>query len=108
MAKLGYLYLKNGKWADKQIVTRAYVRQSTKELIDIPAKYKDFDERYGYLWWAWTCAGYPLYTAAGWNGQYISVIPKLDLVVALTGVAGGISPKPVLIISDYVIKAIVD
>jgi len=49
--KLGYLYLRNGRWEDRQIVSHAWVKDSTMKLIDIPAEYKESDERYGFLWW---------------------------------------------------------
>jgi len=42
---------------------------------------------YGYLWWLWdtpynTGAYEGAYTASGAYGQFITVLPKLDLVVA--------------------------
>ena len=57
------------------------------------AEYASFRNRpyakcgYGYMWWIWdvphnTGAYEGAYTAAGAYGQYITVLPKLDLVVA--------------------------
>ena len=35
MAKIGYLYLNNGKWKGKQIVPKEYVLASTKHQVDV-------------------------------------------------------------------------
>jgi CubicO group peptidase (beta-lactamase class C family) len=102
MAELGYLYLREGRWGNKQIVSRKWVEESTTKLVEVPRQ----EKRYGFLWWAYSLAGYPLYTAEGYDGQYISVIPALDLVVAITGVGGGGSADRTPIIRDFVIRSI--
>ena len=48
MAKLGLLYLNHGRWEDKQIVSKAWVEDSTRKHI--PAPFTGFDG-YGYQWW---------------------------------------------------------
>ena len=79
LAKFGYLYLNEGEWDGQQLVPAEWVRESTKEQI-----VADFDQHYGYHW-----AIQPLpvanYSATGASGQFIMVLPELDMVVVFTG-----------------------
>ena len=34
MAKIGYIMLNQGKWENKQIVSNAWIKESTKEHVD--------------------------------------------------------------------------
>lgn len=77
MAKLGYLYLKNGNWNKKQIISEQWVKESTKSQIK---GYYD----YGYQWWIIKTGGFPSYRAWGRRGQFIVVIPDLDSVIVVT------------------------
>jgi CubicO group peptidase (beta-lactamase class C family) len=81
MAKLGYLYLNNGRWGGKQIVAADWVKESIKQQSEggFPE-----GERYGYLWWVTNLKGHPAYFAGGYGGQFIYVIPDLDIVVVIT------------------------
>jgi CubicO group peptidase (beta-lactamase class C family) len=85
MAKLGYLYLRKGKWNGKQVLSENWVREATS--IQAP---RDGEKRhdYGYLWWEEQMpAGnrtVQVFYADGRGGQYIFVVPELDLVCALT------------------------
>ena len=81
MGKLGLLYLHRGRWRGAQLVSEAYVDDSTTEHSagGPPAR-----AAYGYLWWVGkTKTGLDAFFAAGFGGQLIYVVPKLDLVVAL-------------------------
>ncbi len=91
MARLGYLMLRGGSWAGRQLVPADWVRASTKAVTRVADLFPSADRRgrfgYGYLWWpfdgAWNTGPYEgAYTGIGVVGQYITVIPKLDLVVA--------------------------
>ena len=79
MAKLGYLYLRNGLWDGKQIVSAEWVQKSTQKHSDVPV---NTHFGYGYHWFTWnTMDGY---AALGSGGQIILVIPKYDLVIVTT------------------------
>ena len=98
MARIGYLMLRNGQWGDKQIVSTKWVRTITtpvtsfKEANEYKAAYylngayfRYFG--YGYLWWVWDAPKNKgvyegAYTAQGNFGQYITILPALDLVIA--------------------------
>lgn len=78
MAKLGYLYLNQGKWAGRQIVSSDWVAVSTTKH----SVWEEQNRAYGYLWWLYPAQGY--YAAMGMGGQQIHIVPKLNLVVVLT------------------------
>jgi CubicO group peptidase (beta-lactamase class C family) len=81
--KLGQLMLNGGTWKGKRILSRDWVQRSTRPRYDI-GKLK-----YGYLWWMtqypFGADSLPAFFAAGNGGQYVIVVPKLDLVAAFYG-----------------------
>jgi CubicO group peptidase (beta-lactamase class C family) len=92
MARLGYLMLRNGRWKKQQILPQDWIKRSTSVVTSYsesaqfrkspPPKFG-----YAYLWWVWDkpfdTGGYEgAYTAWGAFGQYITVLPKLDVVIA--------------------------
>ena len=82
MAKIGYMMLKNGSWQGKQIVSKAWVEESTKTHID------GLGLGYGYQWWRGKTFSnsqtIEVLYASGHGGQKIFIIPKLDLVAVFT------------------------
>ncbi len=77
LAKFGFLFLNKGKWDGKQIVPGDWVESSTqKHLAVFP-----YLTGYGYQWWINSFGGY---SARGWGGQYIVVLPKQNMVVVVT------------------------
>jgi Beta-lactamase len=92
MMKLGQLYLKDGKWNGKEIVTKAWVNESTSTKIST-----GLGLGYGYFWWTrnfkWKGKTVRSFFAWGYGGQYIFVVPELNLVVALTGSHWTTDPK---------------
>ena len=90
MARIGYLMLRGGRWRDRQIVPAAWVQESTRALTTVgemnPVRRRQGPWGYGYLWWVWdgSAATGPFagaFTGVGVVGQYITVLPALDLVV---------------------------
>jgi CubicO group peptidase (beta-lactamase class C family) len=80
MARLGYLFLQEGKWQGKQIVSAEWVRKATEKHVETGG---DWD--YGYQWWVEPELG--AYTASGRYGQHIYVHPASNLVVVTTAAA---------------------
>lgn len=76
MAKFGYLYLKNGQWDGEQIVPESWVALSQQKHM--ARKYIP-DNYYGYQFWV---SDYGLYSAVGFEGQWIMIVPEHNLVVA--------------------------
>ncbi len=86
MLKLGLLYMNKGLWKGNRIVSEDWVNESTKPHVQSTfSKYA----KYGYLWWVTKFEQkgktYDSFYAAGNGGQYIFVIPKLEVVVVFTG-----------------------
>jgi CubicO group peptidase (beta-lactamase class C family) len=91
MARLGYLMLRNGKWKNRQVIPAEWVRESTTALTPLAEMKPDIRQKgplgYGYMWWVWdgpfNSGPYKgAYSAMGAFGQYITVLPALDIVVA--------------------------
>lgn len=75
MARFGYLYLKNGMWDGEQIVPESWVIASQQKHM--MRKYIP-DNYYGYQFWV---SDYDTYSAVGYGGQWITIVPEEDLVV---------------------------
>ena len=82
MAKIGQLYLNNGVWNGEQIIPAEWIQESTTLQFDRSSGSAD----YGYQWWVRTFGNnnYPAYFEQGHYGQYIFVVPDLELVVVFT------------------------
>lgn len=83
MAKIGFLYLNEGKWDGKKIIPKQWIEESTKKsseyrFIDIGGNY------YGYQWYIDEIEGHYVYYAQGAYGQFIYVIPDLEIVAVFT------------------------
>lgn len=86
MAKLGFLMLNGGAWDGDQIISTAWVKASfTPHALNTPAGDGLPRLDYGYQWWLRAQGDYPSAMAVGFGGQFITVIPALDLVIVMTG-----------------------
>jgi CubicO group peptidase (beta-lactamase class C family) len=81
-AKIGRLYLNNGNWNGKQIVSKAWVEAST-----IAEKSGGSVRYYQYQWWL-PKSGED-FMAQGILGQYIYVNPSKDLIIVRLGKNSG-------------------
>ena len=91
MARIGLLMLREGDWAGRQVVPRTWSRRIVTPVTRVhemnPPALRKGPFGYGYLWWVWdgewAAGAYEgAYTGQGAIGQYITVLPKLDMVVA--------------------------
>jgi CubicO group peptidase (beta-lactamase class C family) len=84
LAKIGFLYLNNGYWNGQSIVSEYWVKESTDQQIQAFSHpiYGTFG--YGYQWWVKKVDGCSSFRAWGRRGQFIAVVPELDLVIAVT------------------------
>jgi CubicO group peptidase (beta-lactamase class C family) len=98
MAKFGYLYLQKGTWAGKQIVPADWVKASTETHIET-----HWGWGYGYQWWIRPGGGY---SAIGWGGQYIFVLPDQDMVVVFTGGLLAESTLPEELVDNYIVPSV--
>ena len=78
-ARFGLLFLRKGKWQERQLFPEEWVRMATEPS---PA-----NESYGYMWWLnlgqakTEGLSENLYYAAGFGGNYILIEPDHELVV---------------------------
>jgi CubicO group peptidase (beta-lactamase class C family) len=80
MMAFGQLYLDRGRVNGRQIVPERWIERS------IVPRGRSFwsEQEYGYGWWVRRLARHDAYYAWGFGGQYIFLIPALDLVVVTT------------------------
>jgi CubicO group peptidase (beta-lactamase class C family) len=95
MARVGLLMLRGGRWEEKQIASGDWIRRITRLVTPLnemnPPSYRSLGtgNRWGYgcMWWVWDAPNSPgpfegAFTGIGAGGQYITVLPRLDMVVA--------------------------
>ncbi|MFZ0639668.1 MAG: serine hydrolase [Candidatus Acidiferrales bacterium] len=106
LLKLGQLMLNRGTWRGKRILSEDWVQRSTSQHT--PAQ----DYAYGYYWHLinsrqWSLGGHNGYMGIGQGGQYITVLPDLNIVIAITSAnwePGG-SRLPFELIQKYIVPA---
>ena len=81
MMRFGTLYLQDGRYDNRQIVSQNWIEQSHKPHAISPRGQGRF---YGYGWWLRDLAGMQVPVAWGYGGQLIFVVKELDLVVVAT------------------------
>jgi CubicO group peptidase (beta-lactamase class C family) len=81
MAKLGYLYLRNGRWEDQQIVPPAWFEKVSHATVNMNASWEP-ELRYSNFFWA--LPNRHVYMAVGYHCQLIMVLPDSDLVAVTT------------------------
>lgn len=78
-ARFGLLFLRNGKWKDKLLLSPEWIK-----LVQQPS---ENNESYGYMWWLnkgdrkWEGLSENIYYGAGFGGNFIVIIPDHNLVV---------------------------
>jgi CubicO group peptidase (beta-lactamase class C family) len=82
MAKLGQLYLNEGVWNGKKIVSLDWIKQATSKQIDTPVQ-DDNDWLCGYGYQFWLSPYSNAYRADGAHGQVTTVLPAAQLVVSI-------------------------
>jgi CubicO group peptidase (beta-lactamase class C family) len=83
LARIGLLMARNGRWNENQILSKAWVAESTSSYSSLSAR-----TGYGYMWWVgigdrFYLAKFPgkVFSAEGSQGQFMIVDPLRDLVI---------------------------
>lgn len=88
LAKFGQLYLSNGAWQGQQLISADWIADTVVRRVDI-SSWATLSVAYGYQWWlddlSYNLQPVETWVTSGYGGQYLFVIPSLDLVVAFTG-----------------------
>jgi len=82
LAKIGYLYLNDGMWDGKRMVSKEWVKDSLTPYIDAEGGLK-----YGYKWWLYPredSKGY-VWMCLGFGGQRLMVFPDEGMIAVVTG-----------------------
>lgn len=112
LAKFGWLYYSSGKWENTQVIPEEWVKESTEVHVDLNQdKGLGYENGYGYKWWISGSTGYHAYSALGFGGQSISVIPELDLEVVITSRPDFYSIKDEgreKLLKEYIVASITD
>jgi len=108
LAKIAYLYLRDGAWDRRSIVPADWVRTSITPSISV----SNAGVKYGFKWWLYPYGkeGRLAFAGSGFGGQYPIVVPELDLLIVVTGWnilpdRPRLSPRVAL---DRILEAIVD
>ncbi|HTD67055.1 MAG TPA: serine hydrolase [Candidatus Limnocylindria bacterium] len=97
MARLGQFFLRNGRWAGRQIVAENWIRNATRAHVERTGA----KDQYGYFWWMPGDKLPGLFEAVGRGGQRITIWPAKDLVLVYTG--GGFEPGD---IAPFILKSL--
>jgi hypothetical protein len=94
LARLGYLYLREGNWNGQQLIAREFIRQATQ-----PSDLPTFVPYYAFYWGSNARNTYPeippdTYWALGLGDSFVLVCPSLDLVAVRLGLGSTQSQLP--------------
>jgi len=81
MLAFGQLYLNGGSANGKQVIAADWVKTSLQRHAESTREHGRY---YGYGWWIHEMAGFETKYAWGFGGQFIILVPALDLVVVTT------------------------
>lgn len=104
MAKLGTLAVTGGRWQGRQLISEAWIRESTQPRPETVRSLGGQPATYGYLWW-----GLPggVITASGARGQWIFAVPDRQLVVvSIAENTGALEGAAVRLLYDFVLPAV--
>jgi CubicO group peptidase (beta-lactamase class C family) len=115
LAALGQLYLMNGDWNGRLIMSPEWVQDSFQPWIASSTK----TARYGFQWWMYpysprgsSTRPYGLIVGSGYGGQKLFIVPELDLVAVFFGCTTegydcGISDTvPEAVMYNYILRAL--
>jgi CubicO group peptidase (beta-lactamase class C family) len=92
VAKFGLLYLNDGVFDGKQVISPEWVHDSLqaystgKQLEYVPQSGPNFDRTgYGYQWWKLQSGEHEYDAALGHGGQVMALLDELDMVVLVIG-----------------------
>jgi CubicO group peptidase (beta-lactamase class C family) len=81
LARLWYLFLRDGAWSGRQVVSRDWVRESLAPAVEVRR-----GVRYGLKWWLYanpTDSTRVMWAGSGFGGQGPVAVPEADLIVVV-------------------------
>ncbi len=86
LAKIGYLYSKDGVWEGKRLLPEGWVSESTAPAV-VASESPGRERKYGFQWWLLPYEGSKrswAQAALGYGGQFLFVVPEYDLIAVFT------------------------
>ena len=116
MAKIGALMLNDGVWNGEQIIPVRWIEKCKfpfPACMDINIPGEDLDHMgYSYAWWTkqinYKGKVINWFSANGWGGQQIIVLPELKTVLVFTGASYTKKVKEYKIFERYILPALID
>ena len=97
MAKIGQLYLDDGIWNGRQIVSSSWINESTKEH----SRCSQWKLSYGYLWWIIDEKEHA-FAAMGDGGNVIYVNAKKNMVVSIASLFVPHAKDRIKLVKEYI------
>lgn len=105
LLRVGEVFRDRGRWQNRQLVPEDWIELSWRPRATSPWN----GHRYGYLWWSESWGGHTANFAWGYGGQYLVIVPDLDLVAVVTsslsGTRGGHTRRLRDFFDEYLIPA---
>jgi hypothetical protein len=105
MLKVGLMTIHNGKWNSKQILNKNWIDKATSVHVN-----HNNPVQYGYFWWSQNATAngktYRVRSARGAGGQFIFMVPELDLVAVFTSYYA--TNKPIEHFANILLPAFLD
>lgn len=89
MYKIGQLIINKGLYKGKRIISSQWIEKSTSPTINTN-KAHPYSNSYGLGWWIGDCDCGKYIFANGYGGQYIVIVPNINLVVTATNHWNGV------------------
>ena len=108
LLKLGQLYINNGIWNGRRIISENWLKESTKPQVQI-----DDETQYGYLWWIKSFASgedeYFAFYMSGNGGNKMAVFRDLNMAVVITSTnynTRGMHEQTDKILTEYILASL--
>ncbi len=114
MLKFGLLYQYEGNLYGSQIIPKQWVADTFTKGYNGSRTWGAIDNMgYGYLWWRGEINNYEIFTALGHGGQFIMLVPALDLLIVTSSYSevdwdeANLQEQQITqIIADYILPAV--
>ncbi len=90
MLRIGQLYLNRGMYNGSRVLSENWIVEATSHKIT-PTNVMPFAQDYGYYWWIGNLNSHDYFFANGWGGQFIVIVPGLELVIVATNHWSGLA-----------------
>jgi len=111
LTKIGYLFINDGYWGDKQIITKEWISESSLAHIQTDDLIPQSDS-YGYQWWIMDFHAndrtYECFFAAGWGDQFMFIFPDQEMIITINSgnYAGTVNMSIFAFVEHYILPGL--